>query len=59
MKCDQIGADNPYRNQDAMTQWLANEKVEACKAIYKNPGIEVIFKKTNPSSKRSSTFAVG
>jgi len=41
-KCDQIGVENPYQNQQSMTQWLTREKVEAGKAILENLGIKVI-----------------
>lgn len=41
-KCDKIGAKNHYRDQENMTAWLASEKVESCKEIFRRLGIEVI-----------------
>ncbi|MBU3914604.1 glycyl-radical enzyme activating protein [bacterium] len=41
-KCDKIGAENTYKNEENMTKWMATEKVKTSKEVFTCLGIEVI-----------------
>ncbi len=41
-KADKIGADNPHRGNVVMASWLEKEKVEACRRIFSEEGIQLV-----------------
>ncbi|MFA5756557.1 MAG: glycyl-radical enzyme activating protein [Smithellaceae bacterium] len=41
-KADKIGADNPHRGHAVMAAWMEKEKVEACRRIFSEEGIQVV-----------------
>ncbi len=37
-----VGVENPYSDIEKMTHWISREKEEACRAVFRNAGIEVV-----------------